>query len=150
IAGPVSIASFFDAGAVFNIRKYKDQVVTTNYVNQILTPSGVIINSSGTVATRDELESAGGTSDSLPTGFRRIYMQGDSRSYNLLRLSQKSTSFLENMRASVGIEFRVQVPVINVPFRLIFAYNPNANPDITDPRVLSKEKRTVVRFSIGR
>src|SRR5262249_47081183 len=153
IAGPLSIASFFDAGAVFNIRKYKDQVVTTNYINQILTPSGVIINSSGTIATRDELESAGVNvgSDSLPPGFRRIYLQGDSRSYDLLRLSHKSTSFLENMRASVGMEFRVQVPVINVPFRLIFAYNPNANttPNSIDPRVLSPERRTVVRFSIG-
>jgi hypothetical protein len=38
----------------------------------------------------------------------------------------------------------------NVPFRLIFAYNPNASPDITDPRVLSLERRRVVRFSIGR
>jgi len=44
----------------------------------------------------------------------------------------------------------VQVPVINVPFRLIFPYNPNTNPDITDPKVLSLERRTVMRFSIGR
>ena len=154
LAGPVSVASFFDLGAVFNLRKYQDQVVTSNYVDQTITPNGVIVNSSGTIATRDELDSAiaaGGVgSDGLPSGFRQIFLQGESRSYNLLRLSQKSTSFLENMRASAGLEFRVQVPVINVPFRLIFAYNPNANPDITDPRVLSLEKRTVVRFSIGR
>ena len=44
----------------------------------------------------------------------------------------------------------MQVPVINVPFRLIFPYNPNTNPDITDPKVLSLERRTVMRFSIGR
>ncbi len=154
LAGPVSVASFFDLGAVFNLRKYQDQVVSSNYVDQVITPAGVIVNSSGTIATRDELDSAiaagGAGSDGLPPGFRQIFLQGDSRSYNLLRLSQNATSFLENMRASAGLEFRVQVPVINVPFRLIFAYNPNANPDITDPRVLSLEKRTVVRFSIGR
>jgi outer membrane protein insertion porin family len=155
LAGPVSLASFFDIGAVFNMRKYQDQVVTSNYVsNSLITPTGVIINSSGTIATRDELDSAiaasGSTSDGLPPGFRTIYLTGESRSYNLLRLSQNATSFLENMRASAGLEFRVQVPMINVPFRLIFAYNPNANPDITDPRVLSLERRTVVRFSIGR
>ncbi|MGH9939067.1 MAG: BamA/TamA family outer membrane protein, partial [Blastocatellia bacterium] len=153
IAGPVSLASFFDVGAVFNMRKYQDQVVTSNYVaNTLVTPNGVIINSSGTIATRDELDSAvaGSTSDGLPAGFRRIYLTGESRTYNLLRLSQNATSFMENMRASVGMEFRVQVPMINVPFRLIFAYNPNANPDITDPRTLSLERRTVVRFSIGR
>ncbi len=153
LAGPVSLASFFDVGAVFNMRKYQDQIVTSNYVDSTITLDGVIINSSGTIATRDELESAGASgssSDDLPSGFRRIYLQGESRTYNLLRLSEKSTSFLENMRASVGMEFRVQVPMINVPFRLIFAYNPNANPNITDPRVLSVERRTVVRFSIGR
>jgi outer membrane protein insertion porin family len=154
IAGPVSLAGFFDIGAVFDARKYKDQIVTSNFTNQTITTSGVIINSSGTIATRDELESAvatsGASGDGLPSGFRRIYLDGESRVYNLLRHSQRATSFLENMRASVGMEFRVQVPMINVPFRLIFAYNPNANPDITDPGVLSIEKRTVVRFSIGR
>jgi hypothetical protein len=46
--------------------------------------------------------------------------------------------------------FRVRVPKISLPFRFIFAYNPSANPDITDPRVLSTERRTAVRFSIGR
>lgn len=155
LAGPISLASFFDIGAVFNMRKYQDQVVASNYVsNSLITPNGVIINSSGTIATRDELDSArassGSSGDSLPPGFRTIYLTGESRSYNLLRLSQRATSFMENMRASVGMEFRVQVPMINVPFRLIFAYNPNANPDITDPRVLSLERRTVIRFSIGR
>src|SRR5262249_1360484 len=81
IAGPVSLAGFFDAGAVFNMRKYQDQVVTSNYVpNTLLTPDGLVINSSGTIATRDELESASASSssDSLPAGFRRIYLQGDS------------------------------------------------------------------------
>lgn len=154
IAGPVSLAAFADVGAVFDLRKYRDQVVTTNFTSQTITPNGIILNSSGTVATRDEIDSAvassGSLSDSLPAGFRRIYLTGEARSYNLLRLSQRATSFRENMRASVGMEFRVQVPVINVPFRLIFAYNPNSNPDITDPRVLSIERRTVVRFSIGR
>lgn len=154
IAGPVSLAAFADMGAVFDLRKYRDQVVTTNFTSQTITPNGIILNSSGTVATRDEIDSAvasaGSLTEDLPAGFRRIYLTGEARSYNLLRLSQRATSFRENMRASVGMEFRVQVPVINVPFRLIFAYNPNSNPDITDPRVLSIERRTVVRFSIGR
>jgi len=155
IAGPISLASFFDIGAVFNMRKYGDQIVTSNYVpNALITQNGVIINSSGTIATRDELDSAassgGSTSDGLPAGFRRIYLVGESRTYNLLRLSENPKRFMENMRASLGMEFRVQVPMINVPFRLIFAYNPNANADVTDPKLLLPERRTVVRFSIGR
>jgi outer membrane protein insertion porin family len=160
IAGPVAVAAFADVGAVFNLRKYKDQIVTSNFVEDSpITDEdgmdGVIVNSSGVIARRDELDSAvaanpGNLTDGLPPGFRRVYLRGDLRSYNLLRLSQKSNSFMETLRASVGLEFRVQVPVINVPFRLIFAYNPNTNPDITDPKVLSLERRTVMRFSIGR
>jgi outer membrane protein insertion porin family len=155
IAGPVAVAAFADVGTVFNLRKYTDQIVSSNYINQTITPNGVVVNASGLVATRDELDSASAsaptlTLDGLPPGFRRLYLQGDSRSYNLLRISQQGTRLLDSLRASVGLEFRVQVPVINVPFRLIFAYNPNANPDITNPKVLSFERRTVMRFSIGR
>ncbi len=153
LAGPISLASFFDIGAVFNMRKYQDQISSSNYVpNTVITQDGVIVNSSGTIATRDEIDSAiaDSGSDELPAGFRRIYLVGDSRTYNLLRLSQKATSLKETMRASLGMEFRVQVPMINVPFRLIFAFNPNANADITDPRLLLPERRTVVRFSVGR
>lgn len=155
IAGPVALAAFTDVGTVFNLRKYSDQIVTSNYIAQTITATGLIVNSSGTIATRDEIDSAMAsaanlTSDGLPPGFRRIYLTGDSRSYNKLRISENTTRLLDSMRASVGMEFRVQVPVINVPFRLIFAYNPNANPDITNPKILSLEKRTTVRFSIGR
>jgi outer membrane protein insertion porin family len=50
------------------------------------------------------------------------------------------------------MEVRVQVPVINVPFRLIFAYNPNARPDqVIDgfPFFFNEDKK-VIRFSVGR
>ncbi|MBL8205701.1 MAG: outer membrane protein assembly factor BamA [Blastocatellia bacterium] len=155
IAGPVAIAAFADVGSVFNLRKYQDQIVTTNYVNQTITTNGVIVNSSGLLATRNELDSAIASSpnnlvDGLPSGFRRVYLQGDARSYNLLRISGSGNSFRDSLRASLGLEFRVQVPMLNVPFRLIMAWNPNANPDITNPKVLSLEKRTALRFSIGR
>jgi outer membrane protein insertion porin family len=41
------------------------------------------------------------------------------------------------------------VPVVNVPFRLIYAYNPNARDGIFSG-VRLFEKRSVFRFSIGR
>jgi outer membrane protein insertion porin family len=44
----------------------------------------------------------------------------------------------------------MQMPVINVPFRLIFAYNPQAKIDLSDPTVLFIERKKVIRFSIGR
>ncbi|MBO0723582.1 MAG: hypothetical protein J2P41_22345, partial [Blastocatellia bacterium] len=57
----------------------------------------------------------------------------------------------ENLISSMGLEFRVQMPVINVPFRLIWAYNPQARTDPNDPRTLGYiERRTVFRFSVGR
>jgi outer membrane protein insertion porin family len=50
------------------------------------------------------------------------------------------------------MEVRVQVPVINVPFRLIFAYNPNARKDqvINGFPFFFGEKKRVIRFSVGR
>jgi hypothetical protein len=44
------------------------------------------------------------------------------------------------------MEFRVQMPVINVPFRLIMAYN----PQIEDQDNILRERKTVLRFSVGR
>jgi outer membrane protein insertion porin family len=55
------------------------------------------------------------------------------------------SGIFDNYRYSLGGEVRVQVPVINVPFRLIFAWNPNAKPD----GFFIEEKRAI-RFSIGR
>ncbi len=42
---------------------------------------------------------------------------------------------------STGAELRFIMPVLNVPFRLIYAINPNADP-------LFAEKRTF-RFAVG-
>lgn len=146
----LSVAAFADIGTSFNARRYKDQVVTTNYINQLLTAQGVTLNPAGRVATEDELASAPRDYLGDPVGFRRVFLQGDSRDYSILRTSEQPVKFLSDIRSSYGLEFRVQMPVINVPFRLIFAYNPQAKTDITDPRVLFLERRTVMRFSVGR
>jgi len=149
IFGPVTVAAFADVGTAFNARKYKDQIVSTNFINQNITPGGVTLNPAGRVATQEELQNATSASG-FTSGYRTIFLQGDSRSFDIVRTSQQNVKFLSDIRSSMGLEFRVQVPVINVPFRLIFAYNPQAKTDITDPRVLFLERRTVVRFSVGR
>ena len=146
----LSVAAFADLGSTFNLRKTQDQVVTTNYINQLLTRTGVTLNPAGRVATEEELTSAPRDFIGEPIGFRKIYLQGDSRDYSILRTSEQNVKFLSDIRSSYGLEFRIQMPVINVPFRLIFAYNPQAKTDITDPRVLFLERRTVMRFSVGR
>ncbi len=146
----LSVAAFADLGSTFNLRKYRDQLVTTNYINQLLTQTGVNLNQAGRVATDEEVSSAPRDYLGDPIGYRRVFLQGDSRDYSILRTSESPLKFLSDVRSSYGLEFRVQMPVINVPFRLIFAYNPQAKTDITDPRVLFIERRTVMRFSVGR
>ena len=53
----------------------------------------------------------------------------------LLAFFDAGQSFLEGdpidlrkLRTSTGLELRVLVPVLNVPFRLIYAVNPNRDP----------------------
>jgi outer membrane protein insertion porin family len=146
----LSLAAFADVGTAFNMRKYNDQITSSNFVNGDVTPNGVLLNPAGNVATDEEVANADKNPDGTPAGFRTVFLQGDSQRFDILRTSQGSVKFLSDIRSSLGLEFRVQMPVINVPFRLIFAYNPQAKTDLTDPTVLFIERKTVVRFSVGR
>jgi outer membrane protein insertion porin family len=88
----------------------------------------------------------------LPFGFQQVFLRGQAQTNTAVRLSQSLFSKFSDFRSSLGMEVRVQVPVINVPFRLIFAYNPNARKDqfINGFPFIFNEKKTVVRFSVGR
>ena len=88
----------------------------------------------------------------LPFGFRQVFLRGEAQTNTAVRLSQSLFSKFGDYRASLGMEVRVQVPVINVPFRLIFAYNPKARPNqlIEGFPFIFNEKKRVIRFSVGR
>ncbi|MGH9927850.1 MAG: outer membrane protein assembly factor BamA [Pyrinomonadaceae bacterium] len=88
----------------------------------------------------------------LPFGFRQVFLRGQAQTNTAVRLPQSLFSKFGDYRASLGMEVRVQVPVINVPFRLIFAYNPRARNDqfINGIPFVFNEKKKVVRFSVGR
>ena len=88
----------------------------------------------------------------LPFGFQKVFLRGEAQTNTAVRLSQSLFSKLGDYRASVGMEVRVQVPIINVPFRLIFAYNPKAreNQVIDGFPFFFNEKKKVIRFSVGR
>lgn len=88
----------------------------------------------------------------LPLGFQRVFLRGQAQTNAAVRLSQSLFSKLGDYRASLGMEVRVQVPVINVPFRLILAYNPKARRDqfINGIPFVFNEKKKVFRFSVGR
>jgi outer membrane protein insertion porin family len=88
----------------------------------------------------------------LPFGFQQVFLRGDAQTNTVVRVSQSLFNKITDYRASLGMEVRVQVPIINVPFRLIFAYNPKAREDqiIDGFPFFFNEKKTVVRFSVGR
>jgi outer membrane protein insertion porin family len=88
----------------------------------------------------------------LPFGFQPVFFRGQAQTNTAVRISQSLFSKLGDYRSSLGMEVRVQVPVINVPFRLIFAYNPQARKDriIDGFPFFFNERKRVFRFSVGR
>jgi len=123
-----------------------------------LTGVGGLVMRDNRLVTTDEVKAAqipGQPFDpftQLPFGFQQVFLRGQAQTNTAVRLSQSLFAKFGDVRSSMGMEIRVQVPVINVPFRLIFAYNPNARQDlIIDNRIIPfGEKKTVVRFSVGR
>jgi len=121
-------------------------------VPSVLTPFGVTLNPRGQVATPDEIRDATTPETppgQLPPGFHTAVLRGQRQDTTVYRLSEDLDSSITNYRYSLGGELRVQVPVVNVPFRLIFAYNPNARTTIVPGQVFIEE-RTNFFFSIGR
>jgi outer membrane protein insertion porin family len=108
------------------------------------------------IVSQAELESAGsGDVDPqtlLPRGFLPVFLRGQARTDTVVKLSESLFDQIKDYRSSLGMEVRVQVPIINVPFRLIFAYNPNArqNQFIQGFPFFFNEKKRVIRFSVGR
>ncbi|MGH9967209.1 MAG: outer membrane protein assembly factor BamA [Pyrinomonadaceae bacterium] len=88
----------------------------------------------------------------MPPGFQPVFLRGQAQTNTQVRLSESLFAKLGDFRSSLGMEVRVQVPVLNVPFRLIFAYNPNAraNQVIDGFPFFFNEKKRVIRFSVGR
>jgi outer membrane protein insertion porin family len=154
IIGPLQFAPFFDIGSAFNLRGLSDQFERSEFLanqilNDLLTP--LILNPRGEAAKAREIrkatppESQGG----LPPGFRQIFIFGDKQVSRDVQLSNSPHGIFDNYRYSMGGELRVQVPVINVPFRLIFAWNPNART-ATDVNPFFFERKRAIRFSVGR
>lgn len=92
------------------------------------------------------------TSLGLPVGFFPVFMRGDAQTNTVVRLNQSLFAKFTDIRSSMGAEVRFQIPILNVPFRLIYAYNPNARKDqvIDGFPFFFNEKKSVFRFSVGR
>jgi outer membrane protein insertion porin family len=193
IGNTVGLAAFADIGSSFNIRSKRDQLFSSNFLDDqpFLTsvglvrcsraPGGIVFASLSAFAacfTNTDLALIGGSAlvmrdtrlvtttelenarslgpfdpaTGLPFGFQQVFLRGQAQTNTAVRVSQSLFSKLGDYRASLGMEVRVQVPVINVPFRLIFAYNPKARQDqvIDGFPFTFNEKKKVIRFSVGR
>jgi len=108
------------------------------------------------IVTQAELDQALGhgpsSSTGLPIGFFPVFMRGDAQTNTVVRLNQSLFASFTDIRSSMGAEVRFQIPILNVPFRLIYAYNPNARKDqvIDGFPFFFNEKKSVFRFSVGR
>jgi outer membrane protein insertion porin family len=152
IIGPLQFAPFFDIGSAFNLRSISDQFERSEFLpDRILSSLPVVLNPRGEIATPRELRRAGPpeSQGGLPPGFHQVFVRGDTQTARNVQLSQASSGLFDNYRYSYGGELRVQVPVINVPFRLIFAWNPNARTQSGTNPFFFEEKRAI-RFSVGR
>ena len=177
IFGPVSLAAFADIGSSFNLRKTGTETINTDFLSDDQLVGAGTLN---TLFLRNNpgLESSFGspilfndrlltTSEfltnfcrgnrfgcpvSLPQGLQAINLRGDAQFNQLLQVNDSALDGIKDFRSSVGFELRVQVPVVNVPFRLIYYYNPNAKVGAIDgaPGIFLPEKRSGFRFTVGR
>jgi len=128
----------------------------TNTSLALLSGSALVLRDNRLVTTQelDNARSLGpfDPTTGLPFGFLPVFLRGQAQTNTAVRLSQSLFAKIGDYRTSLGMEVRVQVPVINVPFRLIFAYNPNAREDqiINGFPFTFNEKKKVIRFSVGR
>jgi len=129
-----------------------------NFANlAFLTSSGGLVMRDNRLITRSEFDEALrlGPVDSftgLPFGMQQVFLRGEAQTNTVVRLNQSLFAKFSDIRSSMGAEVRFQVPILNVPFRLIYAYNPNARSDqiIDGFPFFFNEKKSVFRFSVGR
>ncbi len=128
-----------------------------NFSNLALTGLGGLVARDNRLITRGEFDEALrlGPVDPLtllPFGMQQVFLRGDAQTNTVVRLNQSLFAKFSDIRASMGGEVRFQVPILNVPFRIIYAYNPNArrNQVIDGFPFFFNEKKTVFRFSVGR
>ena len=177
IFGPATLAFFGDVGSVFNLRKSGSQVINSEFLPDetflgagrltalglINTPVlesgfGSILYYRGRVMTKTDYitEFCRGNRFGCPTSLspqvQQLFLRGEVQQNSLLDVNNAKFNKLKDFKASVGVEFRVQVPIVNVPFRLIYYFNPNANLGFTEqlPGIFLPGKRNGFRFTVGR
>jgi outer membrane protein insertion porin family len=175
IFGPVSLAAFADIGTVFNLRKTGTQSINSSFLaddtfvgagtlsNLLLRNNPVLEGRFGSLLffnnqllTTSEFRNIFCSTfvcpTSPPVGVQQLFVRGEAQTNSLLRVDEAVFNKFGDIRSSVGLELRVQVPVVNVPFRLIYFYNPNAKLGVTSelPELFLPGQRSGFRFTVGR
>ncbi len=177
IFGPASLALFADIGSVFNLQKSGTQTINSNFLADdtflgagvatalALRNAPILENSFGSlllynnqILTKTQFVdifcrgNRFGCPVSLPAGIEQVFLRGEAQRNDLVRIDDASFNKLGDFRSSIGIELRVQVPIVNVPFRLIYFYNPNAKLGFREelPNLFLPGKRSGFRFTVGR
>jgi len=68
----------------------------------------------------------------------------------VLKPLKPEQDFLPTYRASVGGELRFPIPLVHIPLRLIFAWNPNAQKVLPEGALVAPEKRFAFRIGFSR
>jgi outer membrane protein insertion porin family len=180
IFGPIAMAAFADVGTVFNLRKGAVQTINSNFLpdqpflagndlsiiylrnNTQFQPTfngGLGIRDNVLFTRRDNAanictpqQSCINPLTGLPNNVQEIFLRGEAQTNTLVRVNESQFSGIGDFRSSVGIELRVQVPVVNVPFRLIYFINPNSKFGVYEnvPNFFFQEKKRGFRFTVGR
>ncbi len=175
IFGPASMALFADVGAVFNLRKSGLQYINSEFLRddtlvgagtvgtiallnypQLATSFGSVFVFQGQLMTGETFRELFCASQSCPfsvePGITPVFLRGDVQTNAVLDLDNAAFNKIGDFKSSVGAELRVQVPIVNVPFRLIYYYNPNAVLGLSDevPNLFLPGKKSGWRFTVGR
>ncbi len=177
IFGPATMAFFGDIGSVFNLRSTGSQTINSEFLPDdtflgagrltalglINTPVlessfGSVLYYRGRVMTKTDFinEFCRGNRFGCPTSLspqvQQLFLRGEVQQNSVLSVDNSRFSKLKDFKASIGAELRVQVPIVNVPFRLIYFFNPNAKFGFTEelPGIFLPGKRNGFRFTVGR
>ncbi len=180
IFGPVSLAAFADIGSAFNLRKTGIETINDPFLtddnlaragllgigalNQLFfrnnpgveasLGSPILFNNTNFLTTDEGrrlcLPNRFGCPVSLPQGLQLINFRGEAQRNQLINVNDSLFDSIGDFRSSVGMELRVQVPVVNVPFRLIYFFNPNVPNLPGNFSNFQLAKRSGFRFTVGR
>lgn len=174
--GPATVALFADIGTVFNWHKGEDQYINSEFfpddtflgagrMTQLaLTNAPVLEGSFGSILyyrnrimTRTDFLNEFcrgnrlGCPVSLSPEVQQVFLRGEAQQNSILRINESAFSSVTDYKSSIGVELRVQVPIVNVPFRLIYYYNPNTvDGQEVLPGITLNVKKSGFRFTVGR